>query len=354
MTEIFFRSHYTGEYFTTNGLGPIQNAVPFKMVRHDDGSVSFQYGDRYICRDYETGEVGLREEKPMMFDYVESGVEGEIGRYECGSSFLSFGVRDSSPDHPLCPLEFGPTNYRGPRVPGNLEVYVPTVSDWIYIRFMRDGVAVFPGTTSMESVDKARSKLLESEHSRLSGLLQLDPVFAEFLKDERLLQLLQSIYPQDFHLTTYSSNTLRKPTGTVLENYQKMHWHVDYPYHDLPMPYPDIFLGVQVIYALDDFTEANGATLYMPGSFQSHIYPSPQHVEERNNLIRRMIMPKGSVVVYRGDLWHSQGINTTDNPRAGLLANFSPLYVPAKGIFADEIPLNKSIHGIKNVDGKKC
>ncbi|PZF86180.1 phytanoyl-CoA dioxygenase family protein [Micromonospora deserti] len=50
---------------------------------------------------------------------------------------------------------------------------------------------------------------------------------------------------------------------------------------------------INVIWAVDDFTVSNGATLIAPGN-----RPQPQKLVPA-------VMPAGSVLVYSGRLWHT-------------------------------------------------
>jgi ectoine hydroxylase-related dioxygenase (phytanoyl-CoA dioxygenase family) len=52
--------------------------------------------------------------------------------------------------------------------------------------------------------------------------------------------------------------------------------------------------------------------------------------DELKSKVRYMTVPKGHVILYLGDMWYSQGINLTNNPRVDVLANFSPLHIPPK------------------------
>lgn len=193
----------------------------------------------------------------------------------------------------------------------------------IFERYLSEGLTVWKTDHMSESdIDMARKKITNHPSDRIKNLFQLDKLFAKFLKDPILKYMLDKIFADEkYHLTTFSSNTLRK------KDKNKVYFHVDYPYHELSSPYPDQILGIQVIYALNDFTIENGATMYISESFNYHAFPSSFYGQQK---IDYMTVPKGSVILYRGDLWHSQGHNTTDNPRVALLANFSPEEIPAK------------------------
>jgi len=197
--------------------------------------------------------------------------------------------------------------------------------------FKNEGIAKWE--ISNTNIIEARNKILMEPHTRISELITRDIIFSDFLKDPILKELLENIYNENFHLTTYSSNTLRKN-----DNNNNIDMHVDYPYHDIKFNYPDKILGVQVIFALDDFTVENGATYYIPNSFISKKPPSLNDAIKFNLLnIKRMIVSRGTIILYRGDLWHSGGINKTDSPRVAILANFSPLYINAKDNIYEQV-----------------
>jgi len=208
----------------------------------------------------------------------------------------------------------------------------------LYYKFKKEGIVTWQG--NLDNIEEARNKILIEKHTRISNLFY-DELFVTFLKDETLKYLLDKIYNQKYHLTTYSSNTLRK------EDKDGRFFHVDYPYHNIKSPYPDEILGIQVIYALDDFTIENGATMYIPESYKAHKFPNNEIVYQS---IRYITVKKGEIIFYRGDIWHSQGINLTENPRVAILANFSPLNILAKDDVISQI-LNSKID-LRIVNGK--
>jgi len=74
---------------------------------------------------------------------------------------------------------------------------------------------------------------------------------------------------------------------------------------------------LNTMWALDDFTEANGATHVAPGS--NHW--TDQRPDENTKTVRAL-MPAGSVMFFVGTLYHGGGANNTDKPRLGTIIEY--------------------------------
>jgi ectoine hydroxylase-related dioxygenase (phytanoyl-CoA dioxygenase family) len=77
-------------------------------------------------------------------------------------------------------------------------------------------------------------------------------------------------------------------------------------------------LGVSVIWAIEDFTEDNGATEVIPGSHRW----GAEHPDEREHRVVPAIMPAGSAIVFDAALWHRGGDNRASVSRLAV----SPQY----------------------------
>jgi ectoine hydroxylase-related dioxygenase (phytanoyl-CoA dioxygenase family) len=85
----------------------------------------------------------------------------------------------------------------------------------------------------------------------------------------------------------------------------------------IPLEKPHAPIVCNSMWALTDFTAANGATRLVPGS---HRQPNPEYGGKYETVAAEM--PKGSVLIWDGALWHGGGANTTDRRRIGLAMNY--------------------------------
>ena len=75
---------------------------------------------------------------------------------------------------------------------------------------------------------------------------------------------------------------------------------------------------INVMWALDDFTELNGATRIVPGSHMLNLERDPE-----GNQVVSAEMPRGSALIYLGSLTHSGGANRTNKARTGMAIGYS-------------------------------
>ena len=77
-------------------------------------------------------------------------------------------------------------------------------------------------------------------------------------------------------------------------------------------------VAISVIWAIDPFTEENGATIVWPGS---HLWPEGRKPAE-DDARHAMAMPAGSAVVFDGDFWHAGGANRSEKSRLALTPQY--------------------------------
>ncbi len=97
--------------------------------------------------------------------------------------------------------------------------------------------------------------------------------------------------------------------------------HADDQLIPIPKPHPPTVCNS--MWAITDFTEANGATRLMPGT---HLYDhSPRYDKPYESIPAEMA--KGSVLIWHGSLWHGGGANTTSERRIGIAMNYCAGYI---------------------------
>jgi ectoine hydroxylase-related dioxygenase (phytanoyl-CoA dioxygenase family) len=97
--------------------------------------------------------------------------------------------------------------------------------------------------------------------------------------------------------------------------------HADDQLMPIPKPHPPTVCNS--MWALTDFTEANGATRIIPGSHLAD--SSPDYGAPYDSIPAEM--ERGSVLVWHGSLWHGGGANRTAERRIGLAMNYCAGYV---------------------------
>ena len=85
----------------------------------------------------------------------------------------------------------------------------------------------------------------------------------------------------------------------------------------IPLDKPHRAIVCNSMWALTDFTDANGATRLVPGS---HKKANPDYGGQYDTVPGEM--KKGSVLIWDGSLWHGGGANKTDKRRTGIAMNY--------------------------------
>lgn len=89
---------------------------------------------------------------------------------------------------------------------------------------------------------------------------------------------------------------------------------------DCPRIIPGYVTNVGATILLDDFTEENGATWYLPNS-QTRAEPPDEKFFYAN--AQRVIAPAGSVWFFNARVWHAGGVNKSDRWRHALTINMA-------------------------------
>jgi len=110
---------------------------------------------------------------------------------------------------------------------------------------------------------------------------------------------------------------LSAPTGIEIGPGEKAQpLHPDDAIYPLARPHDEIV--VNAMWPLCDFTAENGGTVLVPGS---HRWGGEFPTDDTPTIT--VEMPAGSLLLYRGSLWHGGGANHTDQPRLGVVVHYS-------------------------------
>jgi ectoine hydroxylase-related dioxygenase (phytanoyl-CoA dioxygenase family) len=84
-----------------------------------------------------------------------------------------------------------------------------------------------------------------------------------------------------------------------------------------PVARPHAELVCSVMWAIDEFTEANGGTRLVPASHGDYT-GEPTDADAIS-----VSMPAGAAIMYVGSLWHGGGANRTDQVRRGVVMHYA-------------------------------
>jgi hypothetical protein len=155
----------------------------------------------------------------------------------------------------------------------------------------------------------------DETNQRVWNVLSRSPVFGDLVEHPLALRLLRSVLGWPMLLGNLSANITGPGGGEMV-------LHADQLF--VPQPWPVEPQGANAAWCVDDFTEANGATCFVPGSHLRHRPPRADDVDRAVPLEA----PAGTVVVFESRLWHRTGHNrTSDQRRAGIFGWYTrPIY----------------------------
>lgn len=144
--------------------------------------------------------------------------------------------------------------------------------------------------------------------------MTLDRRFLDLLEHPAIVGALDTFLGPTSILYAYTSSSM--PAGG--SNYSRR-IHVD-----SPRVIPGYITNLGVIVALDDFTDDNGATYFLPGSFERTDVPSE---DEFFSTARRVYPRRGELVVFNARTFHYGGVNGTDEDRHAVTLNACRAYM---------------------------
>jgi ectoine hydroxylase-related dioxygenase (phytanoyl-CoA dioxygenase family) len=152
---------------------------------------------------------------------------------------------------------------------------------------------------------------------RIYNLLARGPLYAAIPVHDRILPIVEQVLDRGCLVSSLSSIAIGP--GEAAQPI-----HADDQLIPLPKPRPAIICNT--MWALTDFTEANGATRVVPGTHLADRSPEPfaPHPTVAAE------MRRGSVLIWNGSMWHGGGANRTDARRVGNAMNYCAGYLRQK------------------------
>jgi ectoine hydroxylase-related dioxygenase (phytanoyl-CoA dioxygenase family) len=194
--------------------------------------------------------------------------------------------------------------------------------DQVVEKLERDGYAIVERYLSPEEVAAKKADLLRVLRATPTGRndfegFQTQRIYALFAKtrvfdgpatDPLVLGVLERVIGKGFVLC--APTAINIGPGETAQNL-----HTDDTVYPVARPHAE--LVVNTMWALDDFTEDNGATHIVPGS---HKWTDKRPDEQTQTV--RAVAPAGSVMFFLGSAYHGGGANNTDKPRLGVILEY--------------------------------
>lgn len=143
---------------------------------------------------------------------------------------------------------------------------------------------------------------------RIYSLLSRTRVCDRLVDHPRVLAVLDRLLMDNYLLSALQAINIQPGETAQLAH------HDDGFY---PIPRPRDPLAAATIWAIDDFTADNGATVLYPGS---HRWGRRRPTSE--DLAHPVVMPAGSCVFFVGTLWHGGGANSSAAARLAVTAQY--------------------------------
>lgn len=211
---------------------------------------------------------------------------------------------------------------------GSQEKVEPALIDQAMRALERDGFVVFERILPKDVIEEIRADVLprmthQAGRNNFEGLATqrlyavIEKTFAcnPLVEHPLVLGLLDRVLEPNYLLSQLQAIN-------ILPGEAQQPFHHDDAFYLYPRPRRA--LGAATIWAIDAFTEENGATVVIPGS---HTWDD--HAPENADLAkqRSVVMPEGSLLFFVGTTWHGGGANRSAAGRLCATAQYCAPYL---------------------------
>ncbi len=156
----------------------------------------------------------------------------------------------------------------------------------------------------------------------IRDLVLRDPkTFLRLIDNKKIIKILNNLFKDSFIL----ENIMASNSLNVKNNYKRI-VHID---SHLPTQDPKLTTDAVAMICLDDFKKENGATKIWPKSHLSGIKIHHEKNKLKNNKKKHVYVeaPKGSLVIFLGQLWHQVGKNINNKRRWAILIHYKRWWI---------------------------
>ncbi|SFM71017.1 phytanoyl-CoA dioxygenase family protein [Marinobacter zhejiangensis] len=192
-------------------------------------------------------------------------------------------------------------------------------------RLMRDGYVIIKNLIPQETCAAIKAEGLAllgqtgrnafegHQTQRVYNVLSKTRLTDQLATHPRILGLMDRLFEPGFLLS-------QSQIINILPGEAPQGLHHDDAFYRLPRPRQP--LGAATVWAIDDFTEDNGATVVVPGSH----HWGDDRAAKREDAIPA-VMPAGSVVFFLGTTWHGGGENHSAGARFAITHQYCEAYM---------------------------
>ena len=175
-------------------------------------------------------------------------------------------------------------------------------------------------TQRMISAEVGEDRLQRSgELGVLRLMMRYDSHFFKFLEIPELLMLIDRTVSNTAIMHLQNGFILPSSSSGQTRSIFQNSFHQDFP-----RVLNGYVASINIMFAIDEFSTASGATLVVPGTHQRMTPPDPQYLADK---AIAATCSAGGMVVFDSTLWHAAGTNTSGKDRLAINHQFTRSFI---------------------------